>query len=163
MPEKIMQLVVDDGSVSVPVLNKRGEQIGEFAFRPTDIGIIDRYNEVVKSFDKVTEPLENISIENDGTVDPENEADLAAMREATKRLYDAVDYLFGGNMAEAFFGKMHPFSPVNGEFYCAQAINVVGTFIGQQFEAETAKVEKRVQKYTHGYEARTGKHKDGRA
>lgn len=163
MPEKIMQLVVDDGSVSVPVMNKSGEQIGVFAFRPTDIGIIDRYNEVVKSFDKVTEPLENVTIENDGTVDPENEADLAALREATKRLYDAVDYLFGGNMAEAFFGKMHPFSPVNGQFYCAQAIDVVGAFIGQQFETETAKVEKRVQKYTHGYEARTGKHKDGRA
>lgn len=163
MPEKIMQLVVDDGSVSVPVMNKSGEQIGVFAFRPTDIGIIDRYNEVVKSFDKVTEPLENVTIENDGTVDPENEADLAALREATKRLYDAVDYLFGGNMAEAFFGKMHPFSPVNGQFYCAQAIDVVGAFIGRQFEAETAKVEKRVQKYTHGYEARTGKHKDGRA
>ena len=56
-------------------------------------------------------------------MDERNEAEFAALREAEKRLYTACDKLFGGNMSEAFFGKMHPFSPINGHFYCENALS----------------------------------------
>ena len=155
-------IVVDDGSVRVPINNKQGEEIGVFFFRPTDVGMIDRYNEVAADFDKIVEPLEHIDINPDGTADEKNEAEMAALAEAEKRLYEACDYLFGGNMSEAFFGKMHPFSPVGGRFYCENALEAVSGFISKQFGKEVAKVNKRVEKYTHGYAARTGKHKDGK-
>lgn len=158
MPE----IVVDDGSVEVPIKNQSGETLGIFRFRPTDMGLLDRYNEFAANFGKITEPLESIDIKNDGTVDENNEAAAAAMREAQGRLYDSLDELFGGNMSEAFFGKMHPFSPIGGKFYCENAINAVGTYISQVFGKEAKKVQSRVEKYTHGYTARTGKHKDGR-
>ena len=159
---KFTGIVVDDGSVRVPIQNTHGDEIGVFYFRPTDVGIIDRYNKVAKDFDKIVEPLENVSINPDGTADENNEAEAAAMKEAEARLYEACDYLFGGNMSEAFFGKMHPFSPVGGKFYCESALGAVSQFISKQFGKEVEKVNKRVSKYTHGYEARTGKHKDGR-
>ena len=69
---------------------------------------------------------------------------------AEKRLYAAVNELFGGDAAGAFFGRMHPFSPVNGAFYCEQVLGVVGKFISDQFDAETAKFKKRVAKYARG-------------
>lgn len=153
-------IVVDDGSVKESIRNKFGEEVGVFYFRPTDIGIIDRYNKVVGDFDKITEPLEGVNIKNDGTVDEKNEAELAAMQEAEKRLFEACDYLFGGNFAEAFFGKMHPFSPVNGHFYCENALSAVGQYISRQFDREVNKVNARVAKYTHGI--KTGKHKNGK-
>lgn len=153
-------IVVDDGSVEVPILSTRQEVIGTFVFRPTDIGIIERYNEVVGDFDKITAPLENVNIKADGTVDEKNEAEMAAMKEAEQRLYDACNYLFGGNFAEAFFGKMHPFSPVKGRFYCENALSAVGQYISAQFEREVKKVNARVNQYTHGY--RTGRHKNGK-
>ena len=59
------------------------------------------------------------------------------MKEAETRLYAACDKLFGGNMSEAFFGKMHPFSPVNGRFYCENALSAVGQYISKQFARET--------------------------
>ena len=62
-------------------------------------------------------------------------------------------------MAEAFFGKMHAFSPVGGRFYCENALNAVGQFISRRFDAEIKQVSSRISKYTHGY--KTGKHKDG--
>ena len=68
--------------------------------------------------------------------------------------------LFGGNMSEAFFGKMHPFSPINGHFYCENALSAVGAYISRQFDREVKKVNSRVERYTHGY--RTGKHKGGK-
>ena len=135
-------------------------QIGEFSFRPTDIGIVDRFNSVAAEFDKIVEPLESVNIKPDGTVDERNEAEFAALREAEKRLYTACDKLFGGNMSEAFFGKMHPFSPINGHFYCENALSAVGAYISRQFDREVKKVNSRVERYTHGY--RTGKHKGGK-
>lgn len=153
-------IVVDDGSVRESIRNKHGDEIGVFYFRPTDIGIIDRYNKVAADFDKITAPLENININPDGTVDEKNEAEMAAMNEAEAKLFEACDFLFGGNMSEAFFGKMHPFSPVNGRFYCENALDAVGKYISKQFDSEVTKINNRVNRYTHGY--RTGKHKDGK-
>lgn len=153
-------IVVDDGSVRESILNKHGEEIGVFYFRPTDVGMIDRYNRMAADFDKITAPLENVNINPDGSVDEKNEAEMAAMEEAVKRLYDACNYLFDGNFSEAFFGKMHPFSPVNGRFYCENALDAVGKYISRQFDREVTKVNNRVNRYTHGY--RTGKHKDGK-
>ena len=155
-----MALVVDDGSEKIPICNKFGDEIGVFYFQPTDIGIIDRYNKVIGEFDKITEPLENVNINSDGTAEGKEKAEQEALKEAEKRLYEACDYLFGGNFAEAFFGKMHPFSPVNGRFYCENALNAVGQYISRQFNREVSKVNARVQKYTHGI--KTGKHKDGK-
>lgn len=150
-----MEIKVDDGSVRVPIRNTYGEEIGEFRFRPTDIGIIERYNNMIGKFDEITKPLENLSISADGTIAPDdgtiNADEVAALREAEKRLYDVLDEMFGGNMAEAFFGKMHPFSPVNGAFYCESAIEAVGAFIASQFDTETEKMKKNVRKYTNGY------------
>ena len=153
-------IVVDDGSVKETIRNKLGEEVGVFYFRPTDIGIIDRYNKVVGDFDKITEPLESVNIKNDGTVDEKDEAERAAMQEAQRRLYEACDYLFGGNFSEAFFGKMNPFSPVNGVFYCENALSAVGQYISRRFDREVNKVNNRVQKYTHG--VKTSKHKNGK-
>ena len=153
-------IVVDDGSVRESIRNKHGEEIGVFYFRPTDVGIIDRYNKIAADFEKITAPLENVNINPDGSVDEKDEAEQAAMQEATKRLYDACNFLFDGNFAEAFFGSMHPFSPVNGRFYCENALDAVGKYISRQFDREVAKVNNRVNRYTHGY--RTGQHKDGK-
>lgn len=157
---KFNGITVDDGSIEVPIRNLQNEIIGSFVFRPTDIGIIERYNKVVGDFDKITEPLESVNINPDGTVDEKDAAEMAAMKEAEQRLYDACNYLFGGNFAEAFFGTMHPFSPIKGHFYCENALNVVGKYISTQFDREVKQVNSRVERYTHGY--RTGKHKGGK-
>lgn len=161
--EKIVKfngMTVDDGGVEVPVRNRHGDTLGVFYFRPTDVGMVDRFNEMASGFDKITEPLESVNINPDGTADDQIEAEVAALKEATRRLYEACDYAFGGNFAEAFFGKMNPFSPINGRFYCENALNVAGQFISTQFEREVKKVNTRVERYTHGY--RTGKHKGGK-
>ena len=158
----VNEIVIDDGSVRVPIRNRQGEEIGVFFFRPTDMGIIDRFNDMANDFDKITAPLESVNIKADGTADEKNDAEFAALKEAEGLLYEACDKLFGGNMSEAFFGKMHPFSLINGHFYCENAIAAVGTFISRQFAREVKKINSRVDRYTHGYAARTGKHKNGK-
>ena len=163
MAEKIMNfdgIIVDDGGVEVPIRNTQGEEIGVFHFNPTDIGIIERYNKVAAEFDNVVAPLESIDITPDATAEEKEAAEQAALKDATERIYAACNYLFGGDFASAFFGKVHPFSPVNGHFYCENALGAVGKYISAQFDQEVKKVNSRVERYTHGY--RTGKHKDGK-
>lgn len=133
-------IVVDDGSRRVPIVNVDGEEIGVFRFHPTDIGIIERYNRMVERFDEITRPLEQFAGE-----DEDRQAE--ALKEAEKRLYAAVNELFGGDAAGAFFGGMHPFSPVGGAFYCEAVLKAVGEYISGQFDAETAKFSGRAEKY----------------
>lgn len=149
----VMSITVDDGAVRVPINNVHGDEIGVFYFRPTDVGIITRYNKMIDEFEQIAEPLMNVDIGPDGTTSDEKEAE--ALSEAEHRLYAAVDKLFGGNAAEAFFGKMSPFSPVGGAFYCERMLEAVGEFIGRQFDAETKRMQ-RIEKYTGKY---TGKKK----
>lgn len=131
-------IVLDDGLQRVSIRNLDGEEIGVFKFRPTDFGIINRYNETISKLEEIFEPLDG------------DESD-EAFQKAEKRLYEALNYVFGGNMAEAFFGSVSPFSPVKGRFYCEQAIEVIGQYISKQFDAEVKKIKKRVSKYTSKY------------
>lgn len=147
-----LSITVDDGTRRVPILNESGDEIGYFKFRPTDLGIIERYNAMVGRFDEVTKPLEEVSITPEGeAADGSDERAVTALKEAKERLFALCDEMFGGNMSEAFFGTMHPFSPVNGAFYCENAIEAVGKFISAQFDTETVKINKRMQRYTNGY------------
>ena len=145
-----MEIIVDDGSQRVAIKDKYGREIGVFFFHPTDVGIIERFNKIAGEFDKITEPLANVDISANGTTNGDD-AQSKALAEAEKRLCDAVNYLFGSDCADAFFGSMHPFSPVNGVFYCENALNALGNYISAQFEAETKKFSKRVEKYTARY------------
>ena len=142
--ELSLSITVDDGLRMIPVKNKLGQQIGVFAFRPTDFDMISRFNEMTRRWDdEVTKPLEALGDMPDITA-PEVEAE---MRKIKEKLFKLCDYAFGGNMSEAFFGSMNPFSPVDGGLYCENAMEAVGAFLSEQFDRETAKIHKRVAKY----------------
>lgn len=152
-----LNITVDDGYQRVPITNKYGDEIGVFYFNPTDIGIIERYNKMAESFDAITAPLEAVSDGNDEKDDSWDARYTEALKEATERLYEAVNELFNADMAAAFFGKVNPFSPVDGHFYCEQALQAVGQFIGQQFAVETEKINARIAKYTNRAQRRAKK------
>lgn len=157
-------IVVDDGSVKVPIRNLFGDEIGLFYFRPTDLDIINRFNNSVERFEKVVEPLEKIDLNSDGSSD--SSAGLEVIEECRKNLYDLCDYVFDGDsMAAAFFGKMHPFSIVGGRLYCENALNVVGQYISKRHSRETKRFMSRINRYVGGYTQhgqKTGKHKNGK-
>ena len=143
-----LAITVDDGARRVPILNMDGEEIGSFRFHPTDIGIIERYNRLAEQFDAISEPLKGLSVPEGGEMDLTDPKLVAALTEAESRLNAAVNKLFGSDgAAEAFFGRMHPFSPVNGEFYATQVLQKVGAFIGAQFDTETKAMSKKAKKY----------------
>ena len=142
---------VESGKISVPIRNELGEQTGVLRFNPTDVKMVDRYNEVADKFSEVMAPLgEN----NDSDEDP-----MQLMNAAGDKIIELMDYILDGNSREAFFQHCHPFSPVNGKFYCERVFEAVGSFISKRFDVELKHLDARLEKHTHGY--RTGKHKKG--
>ena len=144
----MMMITVDDGSRRIPIQNKEGAEIGAFTFRPTDMGIVSRYNKMADGFDAITEPLDGIVEGDGGEIDLSDQKNAQALDEATERLYAAVNELLDSeSAAAAFFGHMNPFSPVNGEFYCVSVLQALGEFISTQFERETAQISAKAKSY----------------
>jgi len=142
-----LQITVDDGFVHVPMYNLSGDKIGEFSFQPTDVDIVNRFNESMEKFDDVLAPLTGeAGTDKDGGTDS-----VAALNEARDRLFKLCDYIFNTDAGASLFGRMHPFSPVNGKFYCEEVFEKLGDFIQAQFGEETKKVNARLKKYVGKY------------
>lgn len=155
-------LSIDDGLERIVITNKFGTELGVFFFRPTDTGIIDRYNEALVMLEKAVAPLQTnelpVTAEDDN--DAAAAAILAALNAAKVELYKAFDYLFDANVSEAFFSRVNPFTITGGRFFCELVLEAIGSYIAERIGVEVKKLNQRTARYTHGY--RTGKHKDGK-
>ena len=142
-------IVIDDGRIDVPIRNQFGETIGIFRFNPTDVNIVNRYNEAAEKFEEIAKPLVNIDISGTGEGDTPQAVD--ALNDAEDRLTDLLDYVLGGNSREAFFSKIHAFTPTGGHFFCELVFNAVGSYIEKAFESETKKISVRMKQHMQGY------------
>lgn len=151
-------ITIDDGSVDVPIQNQYGERIGVFRFNPTDLNIVNRYNQVADRFGEIGKLLVDASISPDG--EGEDAASVELLNKAENMMIELMDYVLQGNSREAFFSKVHIFTPIGGQFWCEKVYEAIGAYISKQFDAEVKRVNARLNKHTHGY--RTGKHSKGR-
>lgn len=156
--ENMDTIVIDDGAVEVAIQNQFGEHIGTFRFYPTDVNIVNRYNEVADKFEQVVAPLidANISPEGEG----EDDSSVKILNEAGDKMVELMDYVLNGNSREAFFSKTHIFTPMGGMFFCEKVYDAIGKYISKRFDAEVKRVNVRMKQHMHGY--RTGKHSKGR-
>ena len=145
----VMQLTVDDGSRRYEIKNNLGEVVGEFTLTPTDLGIYERYARMQEEIEAIVKPIEEMG----------EDADMLKFADATEatkeRLFAAINGMFGGDVAGKLFGRLHPFTPVDGRFYFDRVLEVVGAQINAVFESEAAKFGEHVEKYTTRSRART--------
>lgn len=146
MSEKnILRVVVDDGTKEVPITNKFGKLICKVYFRPADFSIVDRYNDLVKGFDKLVEPIKNISIKADGTATFDK--DWETIKSVEQSIKDKINELFDMEEADEIFAKRNAFSSVGGEFFCLHVINALGGVITKAIADEEKLTKKRLNKY----------------
>ena len=150
-------IVVDDGYRLIRVQNSLGEEIGKFRFNPTDINMVNRYNEIADQFEEIVKPLSDANITKDG--EGADDDSVVLLNEAEDKMIELMDYVLNCDSREAFFAKTHLFTPTDGVFYCEKVLQSIEAFIKAKFEAETKKVNARVTKHTANY--RTGKHRRG--
>lgn len=147
-----MIITVDDGFKRIPIQNSYGEEIGVFYFNPADLGIFERYAAMQDEVDAITEPFGELG----DTFDVNKFAE--ASTESRERLYAAVDKMFGRDgAAKELFGRVHPFTPVDGRFYFDRVLEAVGVQINAAFEHESEEFSKHVEKYTNRAQRRAKK------
>ena len=74
-----------------------------------------------------------------------------------ERLFAAINKMFGGDVAARLFGKLHPFTPVNGRFYFDRVLEAVGAQINEVFRSEAEKFAAHVETYTNRAQRRKAK------
>lgn len=138
-------VVVDDGTREYPVVNKFGKLICKIHFRPADFSIIDRYNAMMLDFDKLVEPLKDLSLNNDGTA--AFEKDWQVLKQVENNLKDRINELFDMDEADEIFKNRNPFSSIGGKFFCLHVLNALQAVVVAAVEEETKLSKQRMAKY----------------
>ncbi|HBY72956.1 MAG TPA: hypothetical protein DEG06_12010 [Lachnospiraceae bacterium] len=133
-------IVIDDGSRVYNIKNKRGEALGQFTFVPSDLGIFERYDHAVKTFEELQAQLEN----GDGS-------EKDRITDAKNKMMAEIDHLFNADVSDTFFKITGPFSVLStGEFYAVHIIDTIRAVIEKETGRRLQKVD-RASKYTQKY------------
>ena len=140
---------LDDGTQEFVITNKYGEEICKLHIRGGDLSIIDRYNELMKDFDTIIEPLSGMKLNAEGDVEHDEQFDSnwQIIKDVQKTLIDRIDALFDMHDASKLFEKRNAFSTVGGVFYVEKVIEMLGNIVNQAIEEEAKKSQKRLDKY----------------
>lgn len=143
--EKNRVVIIDDGTKEIPILNKFGQEICKIYFRPSDVSIIDRYNQLMTDFDKLVEPLQNLSLNNDGTTTFDK--DWQTLKQVENSLITKINELFDMKDAGKIFATRNPFSSIGGQFYCLHVLQALETVVNDAIEEEAKLSKQRMSKY----------------
>ena len=138
-------VVIDDGTREYTIKNQFDEEICKIHFRPADFSIVDRYNAMMKDFDKIVEPLKDLSLKNDGTA--AFDKDWTTLKKVESDVIDKIAGLFGMDDARGIFAERNAFSSIGGEFYCLRVLTALQNVITEAVEQEAELSEKRMAKY----------------
>lgn len=131
-------ITINDGTKIYEIRNQRGELKGKFVFAPTDSNIIYRYDEVVDFFNDYEVP-EGADKENISKIIQE-------------QLVNKISYLINADADEAFFKILGALTPLpSGYLYIENVLYNIGKVIEKEFNINTKKVQKRMNKYVAKY------------
>lgn len=138
-------ITIDDGTREYQICNTFGRRIGTVYFRPADISILDRYQEVMERLPQEISELSQISITNDGKA-AESEG-WATLKRVEAKLKDEINFLFDTDSADELFKTRNPFSSIGGEFWVTKILDALGGVIKEAVEEESRLSNERMKKY----------------
>ena len=140
------KFTIDDGTQSYTFTNQYGQEIGTIHIRGGDIGILDRYELLLKDFDKIVEPLSSIQMKIDGT--SSFDEDWKTIKSVEQELINRINAVFDMQDGANLFTNRNAFSTINGHFYAENVIKALGELVSQEIEKETEITTERIDKYT---------------
>lgn len=142
---------IDDGTREYEIQNKYGESICKLHFRPGDISLLQRYEDMKNAIPEMIKPLEDIDLNADGTA--ATDAGIVALGEAERRLREALSKLIDSRDFDDIFKTRNPFSSVGGRFFCENVIEMLDGIISSVLAEEAEASRKRTAKYIETEEA----------
>lgn len=137
------QIKITDGFKTYDIVNQEGKLLGQFSFNPSDVNIIHRHTEVVKSLQNIEQEMKT----------KEKEVGLEeAIIAMDAVVYEKVNYLLNSDVAKDFFSIMGPFTPLeSGEYFIETVLNVIGRVIESETGTRVKKMENKIKKHTAKY------------
>ena len=142
--------IIDDGTKEITFNNQFGEEICKIHIRSGDISIIDRYQELMKDFDKIVAPLSNVELRNDGSSSFDD--DWKVIKGVEKDIIDRINAIFDTKDAGRLFEQRNAFSTIGGEFYVEKVLTALGDVVSKEIAHESELAQKRINKYMKGIE-----------
>lgn len=138
---------IDDGSKTYEIVNQDDKILGTFTFNPADVGLVEKYNAVIKELESVFSSLDG---------DGESEGRLV---KASDELKAKMDTLFGYDTSP-FWAICSPLSPLaSGELYVENVLSGVAAVIEKETSVRLKKTKRKIDEYTKSYEAKAEKAK----
>ena len=137
------QIKIDNGIKTYDIVDKNGKVFCQIKFNPSDTDFVKRYEEVKRRLSL---------LKNDFGKNTEKKSISDQLNELDAIVYEQIDYLLNAKVSESIFSIMGPFSPLSsGEFFFENVLNAISIIIKKEADKNTAKVEKRINKYTRKY------------
>lgn len=132
------RIQINDGSKSYEIVNQNDKVLGVFTFNPSDMNIIDKYNDVVESLKTATEKMSTGKEEG--------------LTEASSLIREKMDILFGEDTSKTFFSITGPLTPLsNGQLFVENVLEAIGAIVEKEMNVRVKKVRERMDKYTAKY------------
>lgn len=125
------------------IVDLDGKVLTTIYFNPTDINILHRYEETMRSLATIKLKFGKVSKNTDiGKL----------LKEVDAIVYEKVDYLLNAQAAEKIFSVMGPFSLLeDGDFYVEVVLKAIGQTIKNENAEYAKKLEEKVNKHTAKY------------
>lgn len=122
-------------------LSINGNENRIITINPTDIAVINRYNEVVPQLDELNEKYKNTdNISVDKTAEIISELDRKAR--------EFIDYIIGSPVSDTVFGTANCLSFAGGQTIFENFLTAYMEYMTPAIKSEYEKSKKRVEKYT---------------
>lgn len=143
---------IDDGTREITLVNKYGDLICRLHFRTSEYAILDRYNELRENFPAIIEPLSRVDIKPDGTALDQDEG-WAVLKQVEANVKRELNKLLDMHDADELFKTRFPFSSINGKFFVAHVLDVLGTAIAAAIKEESELSVANLKKYMDDLES----------
>lgn len=135
---------------TVSIKKHDGKVISEFSFNPSDVNVVDRYEEFEAGLKELADKIVEYEKANEGKSDREKTTNM--IREINKEIYQKVNALLNEDVAESIFKVMGPLSPLpSGDYYFMFIIEQIGNKIQNATGQRVKKMEMKIKKHTAKY------------
>ena len=138
---------IDDGTKEYKIENQYGREICRVHFRPADLALLDRFEQVSSKLPDALAPLKDKAVRTDGTPANQTDEDWAALKAAEAEIVRQFNELLDSDDIGEVFKKHSAFSVVGGKFFCEVLLEAIGEVITEELRKEAEATQKRLAKY----------------
>lgn len=137
------QITITSGLKTYDLVNEKKELLGQITFNPSDMNIVNRHQEVIKSLNELKKEFGSKS---------EIKSTYEQIEELDNIVYEKFDYLFGAKVSDVIFSIMGPFSVLeSGQLFFEHVLNAISAVIEEDANKKAKKALSKIKKYTQKY------------